>query len=42
MGPKVKACLRFVAHGGRRAAIGSLENAWAVFTGESGTQVVAE
>lgn len=41
MGPKVRACLRFVEHGGRRAAIGSLENAWAVFTGESGTQVVA-
>jgi len=41
MGPKVEACLRFVEHGGTRAAIGHLDNAWAVFTGESGTQVVA-
>lgn len=42
MGPKVEACLRFVEAGGKRAAIGALDNAWGVFTGESGTQVVAE
>lgn len=41
MGPKVEACIRFVEHGGQRAAIGSLDNAWGVFTGESGTQVRA-
>jgi carbamate kinase len=39
MGPKVLACLRFLEHGGQRAAIGALQNAWGVFTGESGTQV---
>jgi carbamate kinase len=42
MGPKVTACLRFVERGGRRAAIGALENAWGVFAGESGTQVLPE
>ncbi|HEV8359950.1 MAG TPA: carbamate kinase, partial [Candidatus Thermoplasmatota archaeon] len=42
MGPKVTACLRFLEHGGQRAAIGSLENAWGVFAGESGTQVVRQ
>jgi carbamate kinase len=40
MGPKVAAAARFVRRTGRRAAIGSLENAVAVFAGRSGTTLV--
>jgi carbamate kinase len=39
MGPKIEAVCRFVEHGGRQAAIGCLEGAARVFTGEAGTQV---
>ncbi len=37
MGPKVKACLRFLANGGERAVIASLDKALEAFRGESGT-----
>jgi len=40
MGPKVRAACQFVEHGGKFAAIGSIENAAALLTGESGTTVV--
>jgi carbamate kinase len=40
MGPKVEAACRFVEQGGRRAAIGSLEDAVAVLRGEAGTSIV--
>lgn len=41
MGPKVDAALGFVQATGRRAAIGSLDEAGAVVSGEAGTQVRA-
>jgi carbamate kinase len=37
MAPKVRACMEFVAGGGRFAAIGALENAVAIVKGSSGT-----
>ena len=37
MGPKVEACVQFVRNGGRMAAIGSLEYAAEILTGDSGT-----
>lgn len=40
MGPKVEACRRFVAGGGRRAVIASLEEAVEALNGEAGTQIV--
>ena len=40
MGPKVEACRRFVAGGGRRAVIASLEEALQALDGEAGTQIV--
>lgn len=42
MGPKVAAACRFVKATGRRAAIGSLDEAADVISGASGTQVTAE
>ncbi|WP_158888118.1 carbamate kinase [Amycolatopsis anabasis] len=41
MGPKVEACRRFLAHGGRLAAIGALDEAAAVLTGRAGTRILA-
>lgn len=41
MGPKIEACLRFVAHGGRRATVAGLGRAMAALRGEAGTSVVA-
>jgi carbamate kinase len=41
MGPKVKAALNFLEGGGRRAAIGSLEQAEAVYKGTAGTQILS-
>ncbi|MCI0633796.1 MAG: carbamate kinase [Actinobacteria bacterium] len=40
MGPKVEAAVRFVEQGGRRAAIGSLDAAVAVLSGDAGTSIV--
>jgi carbamate kinase len=40
MGPKVEAAARFVEGGGRRAAIGDLEEALAVLEGRRGTSIV--
>jgi carbamate kinase len=40
MGPKVEAACRFVERTGKRAAIGALSEAQAVFAGKRGTQVV--
>jgi carbamate kinase len=42
MAPKVRACMQFVAGGGRFAAIGALENAVAIVKGSSGTWFGAE
>ena len=42
MAPKVRACMEFVAGGGRFAAIGALENAVAIVKGSSGTWFGAE
>lgn len=40
MGPKVKACLRFLTNGGKKAIITSLDKALEAFKGESGTIIV--
>ena len=40
MGPKVKAALRFVEGGGKRAIIAKLDSALEALEGKSGTQVV--
>jgi carbamate kinase len=40
MGPKVEAAVRFVEHGGSRAAIGDLDAAVSVLNGAAGTSVV--
>jgi carbamate kinase len=40
MGPKVLACIRFIKHGGLRAAIGHLYEGYEVVKGVRGTQVV--
>lgn len=40
MGPKVEAAARFVEGGGRRAAIGDLEDALAVLEGRAGTSIL--
>ena len=42
MGPKVKACIRFVEKGGKRAVITSLDKAVAALAGETGTHIVRE
>ena len=40
MGPKVKACIRFLKHGGKMAIITSLEKALEALRGESGTKII--
>lgn len=40
MGPKVRACMRFVENGGKRAIITSLEHAFEAITEGYGTQIV--
>ena len=42
MGPKVEACCNFVRNGGKMAAIGSLDQAAEILTGDSGTVVRAD
>ena len=42
MGPKVKACIRFLEWGGKRAVITSLDKAVAALAGETGTHIVKE
>ncbi|HHR84990.1 MAG TPA: carbamate kinase, partial [Candidatus Acetothermia bacterium] len=42
MGPKVKACIRFLEWGGKRAVITSLDKAVAALVGETGTHIVEE
>lgn len=42
MGPKVLACIRFIRHGGLRAAIGHLFEGYEVAKGLSGTQVLPD
>ncbi|RLE37390.1 carbamate kinase [Candidatus Acetothermia bacterium] len=42
MGPKVKACIRFLEWGGKRAVITSLDKAVAALAGETGTHIVEE
>jgi carbamate kinase len=39
MGPKVKACLRFLENGGQKAIITSLDNALEAFMGKTGTVI---
>ena len=41
MGPKVEAAVRFVEQGGGRSAIGDLDSAVAVLSGESGTSIAS-
>ncbi len=41
MGPKVKACLRFIEYGGKKAIITSLDKAVDALAGKSGTLIVA-
>ena len=40
MGPKIKACLRFIENGGQKAIITSLDKALEAFHGKSGTVIV--
>jgi carbamate kinase len=42
MGPKVKACLRFLDNGGERAVITSLDKALEGLRGEAGTQILPD
>ena len=42
MGPKVKACIRFLEWGGKRAIITSLDKAVAALDGKTGTRIVPE
>jgi len=37
MGPKVKACLRFLENGGEKAIISSLDKVIEAYKGETGT-----
>ena len=39
MGPKVKACVRFLEWGGKRAIITSLDKAVEALDGKTGTQI---
>jgi carbamate kinase len=41
MGPKVRAAIGFVEHGGRRAVIGDLDDAVAALSGRAGTTITA-
>ncbi|ABP50250.1 MULTISPECIES: carbamate kinase [Pyrobaculum] len=40
MGPKVLAAINFIRRGGKKAAIGALEEGYEVFKGEKGTQIL--
>jgi len=40
MGPKVKACLRFLSNGGKKAIIASLDKLTKAIKEESGTIIV--
>jgi len=40
MGPKVKACIRFLEWGGKRAVITSLDKAIDALEGKTGTEIV--
>lgn len=42
MGPKVKACIRFIEWGGKRAIITSLDKAIEALDGKTGTEIVKE
>ncbi len=42
MGPKVLAAIRFIKHGGKRAAIGHLKDGYKVVKGEAGTRVLPD
>lgn len=42
MGPKVKACIRFLEWGGKRAVITALDKAIAALDGKTGTEIVKE
>ncbi len=42
MGPKVKACVRFLEWGGKRAIITSLDKAVEALAGKTGTQILAD
>jgi len=42
MGPKVRACIRFLEWGGKRAVITSLDRAVAALAGETGTHIVKD
>ncbi len=42
MGPKVKACIRFLENGGQRAVITSLDKALEALRGEAGTQILPD
>ncbi|MDI6884410.1 MAG: carbamate kinase, partial [Hadesarchaea archaeon] len=40
MGPKVKACIRFIEWGGKRAIISSLDKVTEALDGKTGTEIV--
>jgi carbamate kinase len=40
MGPKVKACIRFLEWGGKRAIISSLDKVTEALEGKTGTHIV--
>jgi carbamate kinase len=42
MGPKVKACIRFLEWGGKTAIITSLDKAVDALDGKTGTRIVTE
>ncbi len=42
MGPKVKACIRFIEWGGKRAVISSLDKVTEALDGKTGTEIVKE
>lgn len=42
MGPKVKACLRFLENGGEKAIIASLDKAFEALRGQSGTTILKD
>ena len=42
MGPKVKACIRFIEWGGKRAIISSLDKVLEALNGETGTEIVPD
>lgn len=42
MGPKVKACIRFIEAGGKRAIISSLDKVIEALSGETGTEIVPD